>query len=34
MSIGMRPFGKSQSKTMRAYAQSEQYRTIVKIHDS
>ena len=29
-SIGMRPFGGTQSKAMRAYAQSGQYHTIVE----
>ena len=29
-SIGMRPFGETQSKAMRAYAQSGQYHTIVE----
>ena len=29
-SIGMRPFGESQSKAMKAYAQSGQYHTIVE----
>ena len=29
-SLGLRPFGEAQSKAMRAYAQSGQYRTIVK----
>ena len=30
ISIGMRPFGKAQSKATRAYAQSGQYHTIVE----
>ena len=30
ISIGLRPFGEVQSKTMRAYAQSGQYHTIVE----
>ena len=32
-SIGMKPFGEAQSKTMRAYAQSGQYHTIVELAD-
>ena len=34
ISICMRPFGEAQSKTMRIYAQSGQYHTIVVIPDS
>ena len=34
ISIGMRPFRETQSKAMKAYAQSGQYYTIVKIGDS
>ena len=34
ISIGTRPFGKTKSKGMRAYAQSEQYHTILEIRDS
>ena len=32
ISIGLRSFGEVQSKTMRAYAQSGQYHTIVESH--
>ena len=34
ISNGMRPFGEAQSKAVRAYAQSGQYHTIVKVRDS
>ena len=34
MFISTRPFGEVQSKSMRAYTQSGQYRTIVEIRDS
>ena len=34
ISIGMRLFGETQSKAMRAYAQSRQYHTIVVSGDS
>ena len=34
ISIGMRPFGETKNKAMRAYAQSGQYHTIVEIRDS
>ena len=34
ISIGMRPFGETKSKAMRAYAQSGQYHTIVEVRDS
>ena len=34
ISIGMRPFGEAQSKTVIAYAQSRQYHTIVEIRYS
>ena len=34
ISIGMRPFGETQSKAMRAYAQSEQYHTTMETRDS
>ena len=34
ISIVMRSFGEAQNKVMRAYAQSEQYHTIVKSCDS
>ena len=33
ISIGTRPFGEAQNEAMRAYAQSGQYRTIVKSRD-
>ena len=34
ISIGMRSFGETQSKAMRAYAQSGQYHTILESRDS
>ena len=34
ISFGMRPFRETESKTMRAYAQNEQYHTIVEVRDS
>jgi len=34
ISIGTRLFGEAQGKTMRVYAQSGQYHTIVEIRDS
>ena len=34
ISIGMRPFGETKSKTMRAYAQSGQYHIIVEVCNS
>jgi len=34
ISIAMRPFAEAQSKATRAYAQSEQYHTIVESRDS
>ena len=34
ISIGMRPFGETQSKATRAYAQSGQYHIIVESRDS